>query len=146
MRHPSQVYRNTNFSTGTRGTLHAPHIVSRRELIPRILLKRLANYLQVPQEQTSLSNRCVRGTVSLLPQVEWIPSCPDSKEGPISCSGLNAGSSFISQDEGMSESSVQSLKKSLGPRLIWTGGFTSLDTWSGGPSSVLQKMTMPDSF
>ena len=40
LRHPSQVYRNTNFSTGTRGKLHAPHIISRRELIPRILLKR----------------------------------------------------------------------------------------------------------
>ena len=40
LRHLSQVYRNTNFSTGTRGKLHAPHIVSRRELIPRILLKR----------------------------------------------------------------------------------------------------------
>ena len=40
LRHPSQVYRNINFSRGTRGKLHAPHIVSRRELIPRILLKR----------------------------------------------------------------------------------------------------------
>ena len=40
LRHPSQVYRNTNFSTGTRGKLHAPHVVSRRDLIPRILLKR----------------------------------------------------------------------------------------------------------
>ena len=40
LRHPSQVYRNNNFSTGTLGKLHAPHIVSRRELIPRILLKR----------------------------------------------------------------------------------------------------------
>ena len=40
LRHPSQVYRNTNFSEGTRGKLHAPHIVSRRGLIPRILLKR----------------------------------------------------------------------------------------------------------
>ena len=34
LRHPSQVYRNTNFSTGIRGKLHAPHIVLRRELIP----------------------------------------------------------------------------------------------------------------
>ena len=25
LRHPTQVYRNTNFSTGTRGKLHAPH-------------------------------------------------------------------------------------------------------------------------
>ena len=40
LRHPCQVYRNTNFSTGTRGKLHVPHIVSRRELIFRILLKR----------------------------------------------------------------------------------------------------------
>ena len=39
LRHPSQVYRNTNFSTGTREKLHEPHIVSKRELIPRILLK-----------------------------------------------------------------------------------------------------------
>ena len=35
LRHRSQVYRNTNFSTGTRGKLHVPHIISRRELIPR---------------------------------------------------------------------------------------------------------------
>ena len=40
LRHPSQVYRNSNFSPGTRGKLHAPHIISRRELIPSILLKR----------------------------------------------------------------------------------------------------------
>ena len=30
LRHPSQVYRNTNFRLGTRGKLHALHIVSRR--------------------------------------------------------------------------------------------------------------------
>ena len=36
-------------------------------------------------------------------------------------SGLNAVSSFISQDEGMSESSVETLEKTLVPRLIWTG-------------------------
>ena len=40
LRHPSQVYRNTNFRIGTRGKLHAHHIISIRELIPRILLKR----------------------------------------------------------------------------------------------------------
>ena len=40
LRHPSHVYRNTNFSTGTRGKLHAAHIISRIEQIPRILLKR----------------------------------------------------------------------------------------------------------
>ena len=40
LRQTSQVYRNTNFSTGTRGMYHEPDIVSRRELIPSILLKR----------------------------------------------------------------------------------------------------------
>ena len=40
LRHPSQDYKNNNFSTGLRGKHHAPNIVSRRELIPRILLKR----------------------------------------------------------------------------------------------------------
>ena len=39
MSQPSQVYRNTNCSTGTPGKLHAPHIISTRELIPRILLR-----------------------------------------------------------------------------------------------------------
>ena len=40
LRHTSQVYRNTNFSTGNQGKLHAPHIVSKRDLSPRILLNR----------------------------------------------------------------------------------------------------------
>ena len=38
LRYTSSVYTNTNFSTGTRGKLHAHHIISRKELIPRILL------------------------------------------------------------------------------------------------------------
>ena len=40
LRHTSQVYRNSNFSTGSRGKLHAPNIVSTREMIFSILLKR----------------------------------------------------------------------------------------------------------
>ena len=51
LRHPFQVYRNTNFSTGTRGKLHAPHIISRRELIPRILQQRQATSPQAHQEE-----------------------------------------------------------------------------------------------
>ena len=46
LRHTSQVYRNINFITGTRGKLHAPYIISRRELFPRILLKRLSHFPQ----------------------------------------------------------------------------------------------------
>ena len=88
LRHPSEVYRDTNFSTGTRGKLHAPHINSRRELIPRILLKRFATSPQAPQEEPSLSNRYVRGTLNLLPHVQWIPRFPDSKESWISLQWL----------------------------------------------------------
>ena len=62
-RHPSQVFRNTNFSTGNGGKHHALHIVSRSELIPRILLKREPTFPQAPQEEPSLSNRYVRGTL-----------------------------------------------------------------------------------
>ena len=42
------------------------------------------------------------------------------------CSGLTAGSSFISQDEGMTESLVENIEKALGHRLISTGGLTRL--------------------
>ena len=88
LRHPSQVYRNTNFSRGTRGKLHAHHIVSRRELIPRILINRKSTFPQAPQEERSLSNRYVRGTLNLLPHVQWILRFPDSKESWISLQWL----------------------------------------------------------
>ena len=37
------------------------------------------------------------------------------------CNGLNAGFSFIEQDEAVYESPVENLEKALGARLIWTG-------------------------
>ena len=82
--HPSQVYRNTYFRTETRGKLHAPHMFWRRELIPGILLKGQATFRQAPQEEPSLSNLYVRGTLNLLPNVQWIPRFPDLKESRIS--------------------------------------------------------------
>ena len=51
---------------------------------------------------------------------------PDSKEGRISLQGLNLGLSFMSQDEGMSETHVETLEKAVGLGLIWTGVITSL--------------------
>ena len=42
------------------------------------------------------------------------------------CSGLNSGSCFILQDEGMSESPVETLEKCIVLGLIWIGGITSL--------------------
>ena len=51
-------------------------------------------------------------------QSKWTPRCNDSKEGQISLQSLNACSSFISQDERMSDSPVDILQKSLDLHLI----------------------------
>ena len=51
---------------------------------------------------------------------------PDSKKAGFPCSGLNLGSCFMSQDKGMTDSPGETLKKSVGLRLIWTGGIISL--------------------
>ena len=145
LRHPSQVYMNTNFSRATRGKLSAPQILSTWELIPRLRLKKYANFPKACEGEAILSNRYVIRTLSFLPQVELTLRCPDLKKDGFPCSGLNAGSSFISQDEGMFESHVDSLEKALGPRLLWTRGLTSIDTSRGMRGSMLQKVTMPDS-
>ena len=56
-------------------------------------------------------------------------------------SGLNEGSALIWQYQEMSETCVEILDENLVPRLIWTGGLTSLDTSRGSWSSRLQKLT-----
>ena len=48
------------------------------------------------------------------------------KKAGLPCSGLNSGSCCISQVEGMSESHVETLEKTVVLRLIWIGGITSL--------------------
>ena len=48
------------------------------------------------------------------------------KKAGFACSALNAGSSFISQDEGMSESPVETLEKAIVPNVFWTEGLTSI--------------------
>ena len=68
---------------------------------------------------------------------------PDSKEGQISLQWLKFRLVFHLKDEGMSDSPVETLEKALGPRLIWTGGLTSLEPSSGTWNSMLQKVTMP---
>ena len=86
---------------------------------PHDSVKEVGHLSTKHQENSSLSNSNVRRTLSFLPQVEWIPRCPDSKEGQIPCSGLNAGSSFIAKDEVMYESPLEILEKALGALLIW---------------------------
>ena len=51
---------------------------------------------------------------------------PDSKEGQISLQWLKFRLVFHVQDEGMSESPVETLEKAVGLRLIWIGGIISL--------------------
>ena len=60
--------------------------------------------------------------------LKW--NCPretlTQKKARFPYSVLNSGSCFISQDEVMSESSVENLEKAIILRLIWIGGITSL--------------------
>ena len=56
LRHPSQVYRNTNFSLGNRGKLHALHIVLRRA-DSQDSFKEVGHIPTTPQVEPSLSNR-----------------------------------------------------------------------------------------
>ena len=61
-----------------------------------------------------------------LSQVECTARGLTQKKAGFLCSGLNLGSCFMSQDEGMSETPVETLEKAVGLRLIWTGGIISL--------------------
>ena len=93
-RHPSQVYRNTNFSLGIRGKLHAIHIVLRRG-DSQDSIKEVGHIPTTPQEQSSLSSRYVRGTLNLLRHVQWIPRFPESKERRISLQWLECRLIFL---------------------------------------------------
>ena len=57
---------------------------------------------------------------------EMDPEIPDLKEGQISLQRLNAGSSFIAEDERMSESPLETLQNDLGLYLLSTRGLTFL--------------------
>ena len=71
---------------------------------------------------------------------------PDSKKAGFPCSGLNLGSCFMSQVEGMSENPVETLEKAVVLRLIWIGESHHFDTSRSTRNSRLQKVSMPDSF
>ena len=114
LRHPSQVYRNTSFSLRTRGKLHALHIVSWRA-DSQDSIREVGHIPTTPQEEPSVNNRYVRGTLNLLHNIKWMPRFPESKESRISLQWINAGSFFFSQYKGMSEYSVQPLEKTLCP-------------------------------
>ena len=87
LRHPSQVYRNTNFSLGTREKLHELHVVSRRA-DSHNSIEEVGHIPTTPQEEPSLSNGYMRRTLNLLRHVQWITRFPESKESRISMQWL----------------------------------------------------------
>ena len=93
LRHPSQVYRNTSFSLGTRGKLHALHVVSRRADSQDSIKE--VGHIPTTTQEPSLSNRYVRGTLNLLRHVQWIPRFPVSKESQISLQWLECRLVFL---------------------------------------------------
>ena len=94
LRHLSQVYRNTSFSLLTRGMLLALNIVSRRA-DSQDSIREVGHIPTTPQEETSLSNRYMRGTLNLLRHVQWIPRFPESKESRISLQWLECRLVFL---------------------------------------------------
>ena len=94
LRHPSQVYRNTNFSLGLREKLHALHIVSRRA-DSQESIKEVGHIPTTPQEEPSLSNRYVKGTLNLLRHMQWITRFPESKQSRISLQWLECRLIFL---------------------------------------------------
>ena len=92
----------------------------------QVSTEEVCSFTQTPQEEAPHSNKYVRATLSLLPQWNGHRDAQTQQKTVFPCSGLNAGSSFISQDEGMSESPMETTEKALCPCHIWTGGLTSL--------------------
>ena len=56
----------------------------------------------------------------------WPQDALTQKKASFPCSALNAGSYFFSQDEGMSEYTVETLEKSIVLNLFWTEGLISI--------------------
>ena len=79
-------------------------------------------------------------------KLNWPRETLTQKEAGFPCRGLNSGSYFISQDDGMSESPVETLEKAIVLRLIWIGEYNHFDTSRGTRNSRLQKVMMPDYF
>ena len=94
LRHPPQVYRNKSFNLGTRGKLRALHIVSRRAE-SHDSIKEVGHIPTTPEEEPSLSNLYVRGTLNLLHHVQWIPRFPESKESRITLQWLECRPVFL---------------------------------------------------
>ena len=107
-------------------------------------IKEVGHIPTAPQEEPSLSNRYVRGTLNMLPHVQWIPRFPDLKECRISLQWLECRLVFlltIQRDVWIFCAVPREIPMS---NLIWTEGLTSLDTSRGPRSLVFRKEPRPD--
>ena len=77
-----------------------------------------------------------------LSQVESTARGMTQKKAGFPCSGLNLGSCFMLQDEGMSESSVETLEKAVISASSGQGESHHFDTSRGTQISMLQKVMM----
>ena len=117
---------NVNISKATRGKLHAPHIVPRWELIPCFDWGFQPTFHQHLKWSLPSAIRMWEGPYVFCLKWNGRQETMTQKKAGFPCSGLNLGSCYMSQDERMSESPVETLEKAIALRAIWTGGITSL--------------------
>ena len=117
---------NINFSTPTQGKLHALHIVSRWDLMPCLDGGGEPNFHKHLKRSFPSAVGMWEGPCVFCLKWNGPRETLTQKKAGFPCSSLNSGSSFISQDEGMSESPVETLEKPVCHHLIWKGGITSL--------------------
>ena len=113
--------------------LLAPHIISEWEWFPGFDCRGNPTFLKhlkrsLPSEIVMWEGRCVFC-------IKWNGPRDDlkKKKAGFPCSGLNTASYFISQDEGMTESPVETLEKDIVLLLFWREGLTSfwhMERWA----------------
>ena len=126
MRHPSQVQRIINFSTSNWGKFRVTHIVSGWEWFPVFYRRGKPTFHKNLKRRLNSAIGMWEGLCFFCFNWNGPRDALNQKKAGFPCSGLNAGSSFISQEEGMFESPVGTLEKALGVLFFWTGGLTSL--------------------
>ena len=123
---PVQVKRIINFSRAIWGMFRAPYIISGWEWFPVFNWRGKPNFHNHLKRSLPSSIGMWEGLCVFCLKWNGLWDALTQNKPRFHCSALNAGSSFISQDEGMSESPVETLEKALGLHLFWTGGLTLL--------------------
>ena len=117
---------NINISTATRGKFHAPHI-AKCESWFHVFDWRFEPTFHQQLKWSFPSAICMwEGPCVFFLKWNGPRETLTQKKAVLPCSGLNLGSCCMSQDEGMSESPVETLEKAIVLRLIWIGGVTLL--------------------